>query len=391
MYPKELEDIVSSCQFLSQGSQSVCYKKDSSNVIKCCQRRSDVLFDNFTEIITKYKDIGLPLLYPDPINVLYIDDQWCCYQQPLCRKLHLADINPFSLSFIIDFLEQMVINDLKFADIYITNFGYHHGQIKYYDYHNVEGFHDHTSNHFLVTNLYSNFYYYFCKSSIKLILPVRWQNVVANDYGRDIFPRPVYKLLSSLGSKVPNYLETVKTNLIECKRLFTEYRNRYHCVLYDKYTITFDNPDREILTKCLNTTSQLLLQVSEPHTEMSWIHGIGIAQNNRDMIVTSLVPKTGTSQIHFSLENYYSIQDIPKKFFYDTILLTVTRLDTWYSRFRTLLQFSHNYIIHFHRLIVLPSDVQTCQSIVKNLARIIRINRILKKDTSLIIVGTTST
>ena len=141
-------------EYVGHGIQSICFKTDKDYVVKCCIKRNNSIIISkalFMSTTQNLLSINMPIL--PPLDVLYEDETWMVYTQPMCRM-----IDDISLKFcyhVLKFVRQMVENNVRVSDIYYRNFGIYQNKILLFDYHDIETFE--SSSNFLITNIYSLF------------------------------------------------------------------------------------------------------------------------------------------------------------------------------------------------------------------------------------------
>lgn len=273
-------------QYVGHGIQSICYKTDKGYVVKCCMKRknsiilSKSLFMNTTRELL---NINMPIL--PPIEVLYEDDIWMVYTQPMCRMID--EISVKFAYFVIKFVKQMVEHNIRIADIYYRNFGIYQNKIVLFDYHDIENF-DSSSN-FLITNLYSLFTQLGQRMGwdVQDTVISHWNDIVINQFGINRFPPSLVDLLVAFHSKdhdriltcldeTGNYLKSL------IKQKFTTYR-MLRMDNDDLITIDYPNKPYRIifdLIQILHLNSVLDIQSTATGV------GLKLAQDFPNILVT---------------------------------------------------------------------------------------------------------
>jgi hypothetical protein len=181
-------------EYIGHGIQSICFKTDKGYVVKCCVKRKNSILCSKNLFVTTTQDllsINMPIL---PLtDVLYEDDVWMVYTQPICRMID--DINVKFCYHVIKFVRQMVENNIRISDIYYRNFGIYQNKILLFDYHDIENF-DSSSN-FLITNIYSLFTLLGKKLgwNVRDVTISHWDEIVSDQFGSTRFPEQLVSLL----------------------------------------------------------------------------------------------------------------------------------------------------------------------------------------------------
>lgn len=151
-------------EYLGHGGMCICFfDKIMKQVIKCCKRNKRSIVDvneDFIQWIQTFQKHNLCILYPQ--QVLYTDNNWIVYSQPLCGQINSNQLSYKVFGDILKFVKQMLQANLQFTDLYFRNFGYiapH--KLVLFDFHEVEVINitesdgKFTFNEFLLNNLYS--------------------------------------------------------------------------------------------------------------------------------------------------------------------------------------------------------------------------------------------
>ena len=144
-----------SIQYIGHGAMCICFSQ-YEKVIKCCKKSKQTIVkskDIFFEKINLLKENNMPILYP--YDVIYDDDYWLVYTQPLCRQIDGKMISYKMCYDFLNFVKKMLEKNIRLSDIYYRNFGIHKNQICLFDFHEIDSF-DISSN-FMENNLYSLF------------------------------------------------------------------------------------------------------------------------------------------------------------------------------------------------------------------------------------------
>ena len=189
--------------FAGHGIQSICFKTMSGYVVKCCIKRKNSLIqsrDLFLNTTRNLLEKNMPIL--SPLDILYENDKWMIYTQPMCRMIN--DVTVKFCIVLMNFLKQMILYNIKIADIYYRNFGIYQNKIVLFDYHDIENF-DTSSCNFMITNLYSMFNQLGKRLGWDITFKTtrinHWDDVVTDDFGRGKFPTQFSDLLINLHEK----------------------------------------------------------------------------------------------------------------------------------------------------------------------------------------------
>jgi len=187
-------------EYLGHGIQSICFKTGKNNVVKCCVKRKNSIISSknlFLKTTHDLLSINMPIL--PLIDVLYEDDVWMVYTQPMCRMI--TDISLKFCYHVLKFVKQMIDNNIRISDIYYKNFGIYQNKILLFDYHDIEHF-DSSSN-FLITNIYSLFTLLGHKLgwNVQNATISHWNDIVADNFGTNRFPVQFVELLIALHNR----------------------------------------------------------------------------------------------------------------------------------------------------------------------------------------------
>lgn len=270
-------------EYIGHGVQTICFRSEKKKVIKCCLRRKNSILsskDDFLDSVRNLLSVNLPILAPD--EVLYEDEIWIVYTQPLCRMFD--DVSIRFCRDLFRFLRLMIKSGIRIPDVYYKNFGIYHGRVVMFDYHEVDSFE--SSPNFLITNLYSNLTLLGRQIGWKNVSNnriTRWDEVVACRFGRGRFPGVFVDLLEALHHRDYNKaLEATDHILVYFKQLFRTQFPLFPTIRCDDDgLITLDSPPEKY---------QMIF---------NWIHDLGISQ-----VLDVNGPQTG---IGFKLA-----QDLPK-------------------------------------------------------------------------------
>lgn len=214
-------------EYVGHGVQSICFKTNKGYVIKCCMKRPPSIITSKTLFTLKTHELlnkNMPIL--PLIDVLYEDDIWMVYTQPMCRIID--NVNTRFCYIIVKFIRQMIENNIRISDIYYRNFGVYQNKILMFDYHNIDTFE--SPSNFLITNLYSLF---------KLLGQtlgwnihdtniVHWDDIIANNFGQKCFPRIVVDLLRSLhGKDTETIVDCIDKTLIFLRKYIKQTSDLY--------------------------------------------------------------------------------------------------------------------------------------------------------------------
>ena len=216
--------------YIGHGGLSFCFSLGNKQAIKCCKKTRGTIVvskETFLSNVQRLKDVDMPILLP--IEVLYENESWLIYSQPLCRPLALFDISPKLCSQIFDFVSQMIKTNIRISDIFYRNFGIHQGKLFLFDFHEVDSFQ--SSPNFLITNLYSTFTF-LGKNVGWPILDIGLINidfVIKDNFGKNRFPDPIVKFLQTMHlrdySKSLEHISVAQVYLKnKIKRKFTKYQ-----------------------------------------------------------------------------------------------------------------------------------------------------------------------
>ncbi len=241
-----------SLQYLGHGGMCLCLSRNGTEVVKCCKKKSNSIVysrEIFTSWIERLKLHKLTILYP--LEILYEDDYWFVYTQPMCQMIDQSNLSIGVCIQMLDLIEQMIIVNLKMTDIFYRNFGIYQNKVYLFDFHEIELFD--TPSSFMLNNLYSTF--------IILGKNIGWHQSskfaphthfpTDDNFGDYKFPREVIKFLRAFRlndhPKMLHYLGSIRNLLMS---------NLYH-----KYT----NPNHQYLT--VTQTGQILIssQVSQKY------------------------------------------------------------------------------------------------------------------------------
>jgi hypothetical protein len=273
-------------EYIGHGIQTICFKTDKNYVVKCCMKRKGSIISSKSKFISTTHDLlslNMPIL--PPIDVLYEDNTWFVYTQPMCRMID--DTHAKFCYHVLKFVEQMVKNNVRLSDIYYKNFGIYHNKIVLFDYHDIETFE--SSSNFLITNLYSLFTLLGQKLGWKVldVTISHWDEIVADQFGVGRFPESFVSLLVAFRDKnqekIIQYLNEsiayVKSNL---KKRFATYDILY---IGDDDTVVTDYPGKAYHSVFdLVQVSRLnnVLDIQSTNTGM----GLKLAQDFPDISVT---------------------------------------------------------------------------------------------------------
>lgn len=205
-------------EYVGHGVQSICFKDISGNVIKCCVKRKSSIISTrkiLVDTTNKLLDLHMPIL--PIISVLYEDNNWMVYNQPMCKIIERVDMK-FCLC-VIRFVQQMIKTNIRFSDIYYKNFGVYQNKILLFDYHDIEDFSG--SSNFLITNLYSLFTLLGQSIGWRVVSTSinHWDEITNDNFGKSRFPMPLYELLVSLHNRD---MSQINTALEGVNRYFVE-------------------------------------------------------------------------------------------------------------------------------------------------------------------------
>lgn len=218
--------------YIGHGGLSFCFSLNDKLAIKCCNKgiKGSIVVSKkiFLERVDQMKNLGLPILLP--IEVLYEDDNWLVYSQPLCRPLSHSEITPIICLLMLDFVGQMIKTNIKIADIFHRNFGIYEGKLCLFDFHEVDTFQ--SSPNFMITNLYSTMTF-LGKNVGWRVLEIGLINidfVTKDKFGKNRFPDSLVEFLESMYardySKVLEKLESCRTYLRKkIQEKITKYQN----------------------------------------------------------------------------------------------------------------------------------------------------------------------
>lgn len=276
---------LSKLEYLGHGIQSICFKTEKDYVVKCCIKRKNSIITSKNLFMTTTQDllrVDMPIL--PLIEVLYEDDVWMVYTQPMCRM-----IDDISLKFcyhVLKFVQQMVENNIRISDIYYRNFGIYQNKIVLFDYHDIENF-DSSSN-FLITNIYSLFTLLGQKLgwNVQETVISHWNEIMADCFGANRFPEQFVGLLSAFHNKdkerVLYYLnETMSYLDTHIKQKFTT----YDMLRIDNEMIIIDYPTKPyhiIFDLIQHTNLNSVLDIQSTVTGI----GLKLAQDFPNILVT---------------------------------------------------------------------------------------------------------
>ena len=195
--------------YIGHGGLSFCFSRNNKEVIKCCKKNKGTIVtskDLFLSNVQKLREIHMPILYP--YEVLFENDSWLIYSQPLCRCIAWSEISLKMTCQILNFVGQMIKTNVRISDIFYKNFGIYHNKMYLFDYHEVDNFH--SSSNFLITNLYSTFTF-LGKNLNWPVLDIGLINldfVIKDNFGKGRFPDPLSRCLQYMHGK--NYSKAVE-------------------------------------------------------------------------------------------------------------------------------------------------------------------------------------
>lgn len=217
--------------YVGHGVMSVCFARNATEVVKLCYKKKKegsitISREIFTAGVKKLLDNDMGILAP--ISVVYENDNWLIYTQPLCKVVSATDISPKLCCEILDLVEIMLKTNIRLSDIYYRNFGIYQNRLRLFDFHEIDDFS--TSSNFLITNLYSLF------TALGKVLgwPVADINstttayVISDKFGEGRFPEMFVKLLEMMYNR--DYVEA-KKQIENAKNLL----KRQIPKKYDKY------------------------------------------------------------------------------------------------------------------------------------------------------------
>lgn len=188
--------------YLGHGVQSICFKVPSQHpyVVKCCLKRKQSILQSGSLFLSTSQDLvekGIPILAP--MGVLYDDDVWLIYSQPMCRIIE--EVNVKLTYLIVQFVRQMVEHNIRISDVFYRNFGIYQNTVRMFDYHDLDHFE--SSSNFLITNLYTLFARLGISMGWKVpeTLIAHWDQIVADRFGKSRFPEVLVDLLCALHMK----------------------------------------------------------------------------------------------------------------------------------------------------------------------------------------------
>jgi len=219
--------------YIGHGVQSICFKTGDDYVVKCCmKRKNSIIFSKelFTSVTQDLLKRNFPIL---PMKeVLYEDETWIVYTQPLCL---VVDLVTFKFCYqVVEFIQQMVENNIRFSDIYFRNFGIYQNKILLFDYHEMETFN--SSSNFLITNLYSLFTLLGQQLNwnVRQTKICHWDDIIKDNFGRSMFPVPISGLIESLHQRDREQtINSLETALIYLKGQFQMNFNTYRSLCID--------------------------------------------------------------------------------------------------------------------------------------------------------------
>jgi hypothetical protein len=218
---------ITDLEYLSHGTQSLCFKNSQNEVIKCCVKKEHSILhskQNLTKMVKKMIDCGMPIT---PVNqVLYEDETWIVFTQPYCRPIE--DVNLRFCLVILHFIHQMIDNDIRISDIYYKNFGIHRNRVVMFDYGEVDSFS--SNSHFLITNLYSLLLLLGNQLNWSSPTPkiAHWNEVLKDSFGQTSFPEPFYRILDGLHKRDH---EQVKNWIVHAKAYINTVMETYNVSL----------------------------------------------------------------------------------------------------------------------------------------------------------------
>ncbi len=195
-------------EYIGHGAQSVCFVINKE-VVKCCKKKKGSLIlskEYFLSGVQELLDNNMPIL--PPIDVIYENEFWMIYTQPLCKVLSGEDISPGLCCEILNFVSQMIRMNIRVSDIFFRNFGIYQNKLCLFDFHDVDKFE--SSSNFMIANLYSVFTQLGKNIGWPVLdLTIANLTTVINDkFGESRFPEMIVKFLQSLYSK--NYSKSLE-------------------------------------------------------------------------------------------------------------------------------------------------------------------------------------
>jgi hypothetical protein len=191
--------------YVGHGCLCLCFshvdrRSGAIEVVKCCRKGSRTILhtkDLFLSKINLLKDYKMPILYP--YEILYDDDYWLVYTQPYCQQVESADISYKMCYEILDFVEQMIVLNVRLSDIYYRNFGLYKNHLCLFDYHEIDTF-DFSSN-FLTNNLYSLFILLGKNVGWHQNLQIPSRITFSDDHEKYNLPNVIVELLKSFSTR----------------------------------------------------------------------------------------------------------------------------------------------------------------------------------------------
>lgn len=206
--------------YVGHGVMSVCFARNSHEVVKLCyKKRKEASITSSREIflagVKKLIDNDLSILAP--LAVIFENDNWLIYTQPLCKVVSASDVSPKLCCEILDQVEIMLKTNIRLSDIYYRNFGIYQNKLCLFDFHEIDDFS--TSPNFIMTNLYSLF------TALGKVLgwgvcdltSTNTAHVIADDFGKGRFPEAFVGILQSLYNRQYEdskmHIQTAKNSL----------------------------------------------------------------------------------------------------------------------------------------------------------------------------------
>jgi hypothetical protein len=222
--------------YIGHGGLSVCFSRGLKEVVKCCKKRKTSITmskDQFLSNAQNLIEYNMPILAP--IEVLYENNSWLIYTQPLCKVLMPEEITPRLCCDVLSFVSQMIKVNTRISDIFYRNFGIYQNKLCLFDYHEVDTFE--SSSNFMISNLYSLFTI-LGKNLGWPVLDIAITNIAAvvkDNFGESRFPEPIVKFLSLMHSKeYSKSLEFLEMGKKILKRLISKKYTKYQHVTIDE-------------------------------------------------------------------------------------------------------------------------------------------------------------
>lgn len=215
-------------EFLGHGVQSICFRHMNNVVVKCCLKKKDSiivtsqLFLNTAKRLLQAKIAILP-----PINILFENDIWLVYTQPMCQVVSREMITYGMACQILNSVCRMIEVNLRISDIFFRNLGIYLNHLVIFDYHDVDTFE--TSPSFMISNLYS-FFTQLGKNvgwPVQDICIVDFKKVIDDNFGSSRFPDNIVNGLLSLHER--NYQRAKDLFILAKNQLYRTLPTRQVC------------------------------------------------------------------------------------------------------------------------------------------------------------------